>query len=170
MTLQLDLFGEIEADEIRRYRDALTCLAYAHPSTLEILIGNRRPDTGEVKQGLSGDWAYSVRRDGFFFQDRAAWGAAAGAWYRKPADHMTWTELHQLIDDDPHLDEIRTWSESLTAIDAWRDRGRPFELWPNPERWHPSYISGDHERLGWVERLDAWQMAIAICTDAREAL
>ena len=177
MTLQLDLFGEVEraeqdavvADAARRH-DALTCLTEAHPDTLNLLLGNRRLDTGEIKQGCSGNWAYSVRSTGFWFQDRATWGATAGAWYRKPVHHFAWAELDAIAAADPRVDEIRAWADSLTAIDRWKDLTRPFELWPNPERWHPSYIKSDHTRPGWDARIHTWHLALTVLTDARQEI
>ena len=177
MTLQLDLFGEIEAAENaaeraerERLRDALTCLIEAHPRTLELLLGDYRVDTGEIRQGVSGGWAYSCRRNGFWFQDRASWGAQPGGWYHRPAHRLAWDELDAIAAADPGVAQVRAWSTDLTAIDAWKDRYRPFELWPNPDRWPPSYITSDHERPGWAERHAAWTATIAICTDARAGL
>ena len=88
----------------------------------------------------------------------------------RPAHHTPWEDIDALIGTDPRLAEVRAWADSLTAQDKWRDLYRPFELWPDPEDWHPSYIASDHERPGWAERLHAWRLAIAICLDARSAL
>ena len=170
--LQYDLFGEVQAAEnadTQRRRDALTCLIEAHPNALELLLGDRRPDTGEIKQGLSGGWAYSRRKDGLYFEDQETWGRAAGAWYRRPAHRFGWDELDAIAAADPRVEEIRAWATSLTQPDAWRDRTRPFELWP-VSSWHPSWIKGNHERAGWPERLAAWTLTLAVLRDAREAI
>ena len=175
--LQLDLFGDVEraehaaerADRERR-RDALTCLIEAYPRTLELLLGDRRSEGGEVKQGISGSWAYSARASGFWFQDRASWSAQLGAWYQRPRRRFGWAELDAVAAADPRVDQVRAWAESLTAADSWKDRYRPFELWPHPETWHPSYIVSDHERPGWAERRAAWDLVLAVLADAREEL
>lgn len=159
--LQLDLFGDELAAESTRHVDALTCLRDSHPRALEILTGERRPDTGEVRCGLSGSWAYSVRRAGFCFEDASTWGG----WYSRPAHVLTWPELDELVGADPRLADVAAWSRSLAA-DARRDRYRPFELWPDPESWHPSYIKGDRDHPGWADRLAAWRLVLAILDDA----
>ena len=161
MTMQPDLFGEIEAAHCLRVADAFTCLAEAHPATLELLIGTRRPNRGEIKTGKSGDWAYRVCNDEFCFEGVSTWGG----WHSKPAGAIAWAELDDLTAGDPRIDEMRAWSESLTAIEAGQDRTRPHELWPRPEAWHPSYIADDHERPGWPERLHVWGLAIELCRD-----
>lgn len=167
---QPDLFGDDDATATQRLRDGLTVLADVYPNALEILCGDRRPSGGEIKTSASGPWAYSVRRDGFYYQDRASWSAAAGAWHRCPTNLLAWDELDTLTAHDPRIVGIRAWSNSLTAIDTWKDRSRPHELWPNPEGWHPSYIESDHARPGWPQRLDAWRTTIAVYVDARSAL
>ena len=173
--LQLDLFGEVEAAEHaaeradrERRRDALTCLIEAHPRTLELLLGDLRHEGGEIKQGVSGGWAYSVRANGFWFQDRDEW-SRGGGWYQRPKSRFSWDE-RAAIAADPRVEQVRAWSAALTAPDSWKDRYRPFELWPHPETWHPSYITSDHERPGWVERRAAWDLVLAVLTDAREEL
>ena len=174
--VQLDLFGEVEAAEdaarhadTRRRRDALTCLIDAHPTTLDLLLGDRRLDRGEIRQGMSGDWCYSVRATGFHFADRTEHCRGGGGWYRRPAHRLDWDEL-DAIAADPRVDEIRAWADSLTAIDRWKDRYRPHEMWPHPDSWHPSYIDGDHERPGWPARHAAWLLTLTVLADAREAI
>ena len=170
---QPDLFGELDAAEalaasaaLGLKRDALTMLIDSHPNTLDLLIGTRRRDTGEIKQGKSGNWAYSVRNPGIYFEREDTWGG----WYARPAHLLTWDNFDALVADDPRLDAVRAWASSLTAVDAWKDRYRPFELWPDPERWHPSYIEGDHARPGWESRKAAWDTVLTVLRDAREAL
>lgn len=153
---QPDLLGDFDTT----VRDALHVLAHYHPRTLELLIGDRRPDGGEVKAGLNHPWAYSVRREGLYIEHETTWGG----WYAKPRHFMPWPELDRLTASDPRLDDVRAWSESLTAIDAWKDRYRPHELDAN--LWHPQYITTDHARPGWPERLHTWEIVIAICNDA----
>lgn len=167
--LQLDLFGQVEKDESRRYRRALTCLAEAHPHALEILIGVREPDRGEIKQGLTGRWAYSRRQDGFYFELAREW-ESRGGWHTKPAHRITWPELDALLDSDPRINDIRRWSESLTSRDAWRDRYRPFELHPNAAGWHPSYLAADHARPRWPDRHEAWNLTITTYRTALKQL
>ena len=161
-TQQYDLFGWDAAEEYGRLGDALTVLADAHPRSLELLIGIREPDRGEVKPGVTGPWAYQVCRDGLYTQRRAEWGG----WSSRPANRATWDELDSLIGEDSRVPTIRAWSEGLTAIDAWRDRSRPFELWPDADRWHPSHLAGDHARPGWSTRINAWQLTVQVCRDA----
>ncbi|WP_053203807.1 hypothetical protein [Jiangella muralis] len=160
--VQLDLFGEVLTSETRRVVDGLACLRDAHPRALDLMLGERRPDTGEIKVGASGPWAYSVRRAGFYFEDRGGWGG----WYARPAHLLTWSELDALVGGDARLLEVRAWSESLHGVGGRNDRMRPHELWPDPGGWHPSYIEGDHERPGWDERITAWRTVLAILDDA----
>ena len=163
---QPDLFGEDDAAETRRYYDALTCLADAYPNALEVLIGDRRPDTGETRARMTNPWAYWSDRAGYRFERVATWGG----WYSRPRHMITWTELDQLVGHDPRIKEIRAWSQALTALDAWKDRYRPCELEPNPEMFHPSHAQTDHDRPGWPARLHAWQQTIAVYTEARAAI
>lgn len=166
MIAQPDLFGDDDAAETRRYQDALTCLADACPTALELLIGVRKEDRGEIRQGKSGDWAYSSRREGFYFERVETWGG----WCARPCGLITWSELDELTAADPRVAQIRAWSDSLTVIDAWKGRYRPYEMWPNPETWHPSHIQADHDRPGWSGRLHAWQQTIAVYRDAAATL
>lgn len=147
-----------------RIRDGPICLAEAPFDSLQILIGVRPVDTGEIKARASGDWAYRTVRDAFLYEDRATWGG----WYAKPRHHITWDELDGLTAADPRVPEIRAWSESLTAVDAWRDRTRPFRLTPGADEWHPHYHEGDVDRPGWDARLRAWEQAVAVLRDAAD--
>lgn len=158
--LQLDLFGEVEAAEQaatdrahRRQIDALTCLRDVVPEALEVLVHldywRLKDDCGGP--GNSGEWSYRIRKAGMDFVRHGT----AGGWDRG-RDLITWDELRALLVDHPLRDQVVTWSESLTHPDAWRDRGRPFELWPHPERWHSDYIRGDHARAGWEDRRHTW--------------
>ena len=160
---QPDLFGEVDAAHQARLRDALTCLIESVPDALNLVLGVRRLDRGEIKVGKGGRWAYSSRRPGLWFEGVGTWGG----WYSRPRDLLTWDELDDLVAADPRVEQVREWSESLTAIDAWKDRYRPFELWPNAERWHPSWIAGDHSRPGWDERINAWAAVLDVLRDAR---
>ena len=110
-----------------------------------------------------------MRSVGFYFADRDEHCVSGGGWYRRPAHVLGWAELDEVA-LDPRVDEIRAWADALTAPDSWKDRYRPYELWPHPETWHPSYIDGDHERSGWPERRHAWDLALAVLVDAREAI
>ena len=169
--VQLDLFGEVEAAETAaakaeraRLVDGLTCLRDGPSRTPELLIGPRRDGLmhhGEVKASKSGKWAYAPRPQGLRFERVTTWGG----WGAHPAHWLHWDELDVQVGEDPRLAEIRAWSESLTDIDAWKDRTRPYELWPDPGSWHPSYIAGDHERRGWAERLHAWTLTLGVLTD-----
>lgn len=150
--------------DAERISGALTVLRDAHPRALEIVAGERRPDTGEVKCGLVHPWAYSVRKDGFYFEHESTWGG----WYSKPRHLLTWTDLDAVLAGDPRVQQVRAWSHRLRAVDAWKDRSRPFELWPDPDGWHPSYIDGDHARRGWRTRIEVWRMVLSILTDAIE--
>ena len=145
-----------------RVRDALVCLAEAPYDSLAILIGTRPPDTGEIKASASGDWAYRKTRHAFLYESRDTWGG----WYARPCHEVTWEELDAAVAGDPRVDEVRSWSESLTAVDAWRDRMRPHRLTPLPGDWHPSYHEEDETRPGWPARLHAWEQTIALLRDA----
>lgn len=145
-----------------RVRDALVCLAEAPYDSLMVILGTREPDTGEIKASASGDWAYRKTRHAFHYELTDTWGG----WYARPRNAITWDELDQAIADDPRVDEIRGWSESLTAVDAWRDRMRPHRLTTSADQWHPHYPEEDEARPGWPARLHAWESTIALLRDA----
>lgn len=177
ITTQYDLFGEIEQAETQRLSGALICLRDAIPYALEVVVYLtywRPRDNRSI--GTTGDWAYSVRDSGICYEPAEEWWTGAQdrgepyGWDRTPARHLGWDELADLIWDDPRRQSIAAWAASLTAPDRWRDLGRPHELWPDPDTWHPDYIDGDHERPGWPQRLAAWQDTIAILTDAAARL
>lgn len=169
-TVQLDLFGEVEATHTRRLVEALICLRDAVPDAMYVVVHLapwwKREDRGPR---ASGDWAYSIRNTGFRLERRDEW-SAGGGWSRTPVHSVTWAELAELVGNDPRRAAIVDWFGGLTEPDRWRDIDRPHELWPNPETWHPDYIEGDHERPGWDERLAAWRQLQAILTDAAEAV
>lgn len=158
--VQLDLFAG--DPEIRRQVDGLIVLRDVVPEALEAVL--HLADWHPVEHGgfsLSGDWVYTIRRRGLRFERRTARWSGRAAELRC----LTWPELAGLLGDDPRRAEICAWSQSLVEP-AWKERMRPFELWPDPGGWHPSYIIGDHERPGWLERLAAWRALQAMCTDA----
>lgn len=172
--VQLDLFGQVEAteqaaaaDSVRRQIDALTCLRDSVPDALHVLVHldywRRADDRG--CPGNSGEWAYRIGRAGMDFVRKGT----AGGWDRGRA-LIAWDELRDLLAGHPLRGQVVAWSESLTHPDAWRDRGRPFELWPHPETWHPSYIEGDHTRAGWDDRRHAWAVTQLIYTSAIDRL
>lgn len=167
--LQPDLFGEIDAADFHRKHLALRVLAEAHRLALEILIGTRPLNRGEIKQNANGPYAYSSRPDGFYVEDRHEW-SHRGGWSIKPAHRVTWDELADLTAGDPRLPEIRAWAERQTRPDSWRSLRRPFELDVDGHTWHPSYVEADHEDPGWPERLHAWKQTIAVYQDAAARL
>jgi hypothetical protein len=125
--------------------------------------------------GASGDWAYSIRRDGMHFEAERSWWLDAQArgerwgWDRTPARHVTWAELASLLADHPARPGILAWAAAL-PYPCWLDLARPKELWPNPDQWHPDHIATDHKRPGWADRIAAWTSLQTICTDAIAAL
>ncbi|GAA1333837.1 hypothetical protein GCM10009592_28450 [Brachybacterium rhamnosum] len=145
-----------------RIRDGLICLAEGPFWTLEAILGTRPPCTGEVKASMSRPWAYQKTRHAFHYESVDTWGG----WYAHPRNAITWDELDKAIAEDPRLPEIRAWSESLTAVDAWRDRMRPHRLTTSADQWHPSYHESDETRPGWAARLHAWESTIALLRDA----
>ncbi len=165
---QLDLFGEIEAEEERQaaqvldvHRQAVEFLTYPWPDMLAWWIDpdgatiERRLDHGSTpckyRSGRPGDpdwrgWAWSTWRDGLHFQAGDEW-AAAGAWSHRPSHVIPWSTLHQLRDAHPaELAELRRLSTG---------RGKPFGLgWRwyaepailSPWGWHPSYYESEREQ------------------------
>lgn len=153
---QLGLFADT------RLVDGLTCIRDAVPQAMEIVIHladwHLRAERGN---GYSnGDWLYSVRREGLYYEPARGFGE------HRPAHLIPWDELTGLLGDDPRRPYLIAWSQSLTAVDAWYDRARPHELWPKPWMWHRSYIDHDHERDGWDQRIAAWRTLYAILDDA----
>lgn len=170
---QLDLFApaDVPADA-RRLVDGLTCLRDAVPEAMDVvlLLEYGRP-IDERSIGASGEWAYSIRREGMRYEHKRTWwdeprsqGKPHG-WSRTPAHRITWAELADLLGGDPRRAELIAWADSLGEL-AWKERTRPHELWPNPGHWHPSYIKHDHEHPGWDRRIAAWRTLQAILTDA----
>lgn len=169
---QLDLFGGLDADTARKV-DALTCIRDAIPQAMEMVIHLAYWWPHDRRNiGAGGGWADSIRRDGLHFERADDWWGRAYArgepfgWNRTPAHLLTWPELADLTGDDPRRPGLITWSQSLTAIDAWKDRMRPYELWPESASCNPSYIKGDHERPGWGQRIAAWRGLYALLDDA----
>ena len=161
-TLQLNLFAP-DADT-RRLVDGLTCLRDSMPSAMYVVVHladwRIREERGA---GCSGDWAYAIRRDGLRIERTNDWRG----WDHAPAHRITWAKLAEHLGGDPRRAELIAWSESL-AEPAWQEMARPHELWPEPEKWHPHYIEGDHKHPGWRRRLAAWTTLQAILTDAME--
>lgn len=176
-TVQLDLFGEVEASHTRRLVAALTCLRDVVPDAMYVVVLLAQWKRTEDRSiGASGDWAYSIRNTGLRYERAGDWWAGARergetwGWSRTPAGLVTWPELAELIGHDPRRPAVVDWFNGLTAPDRWRDIYRPFELWPKPETWHPDYIAGDHERPGWDARSAAWRELQAILTDAAKVV
>lgn len=170
VTTQLDLFAP--SAETQRLVDGLTCLRDSVPDAMYVVLHLDywlRDDTRRV--GASGDWAYSVRREGFRYEHEAEWWSGARArgerygWDRMPAQRIAWPELAEQLAGDPRRGELIAWSAALTEP-AWQERYRPHELWPEPEKWHPHYIEDDHEHPGWDQRITAWRTLQTILTDA----
>lgn len=170
--LQPDLFGEIDAADRRRRRDALLCLRDAVPEALQVVVDLeywRPTDTRDPRAG--GDWAYCVCRAGLRFEAAADWWSAARSrgetwgWSRTPAHLVTWAELTELIGQDPRRSEVAAWVDSL-PVPRWRLLLRPHELWPNPDQWHVSYLCRDHIDDRWPGRRRAWQLVLDLLTDA----
>lgn len=176
-TVQLDLFGEVEASHTRRLVDALVCLRDAVPEAMYVVVHLcqwKRPEDRSI--GKSGDWAYTIRNAGLRYEHVDDWGRGAyergetWGWSRTPVRLVTWAELSELVGGDPRRQTLVDWFHNLTEPDRWRDIYRPFELWPHPETWHPDYIAGDHERPGWDARSGAWRELQAILTDAAKVV
>lgn len=167
--VQLDLLTddpEVRRIEVRRLADGLTVLRDVVPEAMSVVL--HLSDWHHTEDGgfsLSGDWVYTIRRPGLRFENRHT------GWSGRVSEMrcLTWPELADLLGEDPRRAEIVAWSKSLNEP-AWQQRMRPHELWPNPEHWHPSSITGDHERPGWPERIAAWRALQAMCTDAITAL
>jgi hypothetical protein len=170
-TVQLDLFGEVEAAasraavaDVERRRTGLLVLRDYFPNTLEVLIGERRPE-GNAGCGprFTRPWAYAVSKRAFHFEHETTWGG----WDSRPAGIMTWPEVDAIAADD-RIRDVRAWACSLTMPDRWRVVRRPFAL-DGPDQWHPSYLEHERESDCWPERLRAWTTVQAILTDAMEA-
>lgn len=165
--VQPDLFGQDDEANQARLIGALEALRDEDPNTIGILaLGHRRPKRGDCRAGYSGGrYAYGPQLDGYHWQDVATWPGFTTL----PANVVSWDELDELI-AGPHLDQVRVWAESLTAPERWRDHNRPYELWPNPEQWHPHYIADDHARPGWPARNAAWSLLRDLLTDVIDRL
>lgn len=167
--LQYDLFGQVAAEqeqqaqaERERIRDAMVVLRDVYPHALEVLWHlNYWKERTERSIGKSGQWAYSLRQDGFHFTHVEHWAG----WDDTPANVITWPELRTVLVDDPRRDQVIEWvnfTKERCGPESWRSLYRPYELWPHPQRWHPSYIDADRSEPGWAERLNAWKLTTAI--------
>lgn len=172
--VQLDLFGEVEATEHRRRRDALTCLRDAVPEALEVVVDLRFTQSHDRRNpSACGDWAYCVCRAGLRVEAADDWwrGARergeAWGWNRTPVHLVTWAELTGVIGQDPRRAEIARWVAGLPDVpDRWRWLTRPHELWPDPGGWHTSRLCRDHVDAQWPGRRHAWQLVLDLLTDA----
>lgn len=173
MTVQLDLFGDVEraerqaaSEDRQRRRDALTCLRDSMPETLEAVAWVKyRRERDTRHPGMCGDWAYVMCRAGIRFEHVSTWGG----WDCTPRHLLTWAELDTIIGSDARRAAVRDWVSTLVEP-CWRELMRPHEMWPNRDQWHPSYITGDHDRAGWTSRRQTWMDTLAILTDAIERL
>lgn len=172
-TVQLDLFGDVEAAHTERLVGGLVCLRDVVPDAMEVVV-HLAPWWSRERRGpgASGDWAYSLRNAGLRFELADEWwrGARergeAWGWDRTPANLITWAELAALLVADSRRAALVDWVHGLAVPDPWWDLIRPHELWPRPQTWHPDYITGDHERPGWGARLAAWRDLQLLLTDA----
>lgn len=152
----------------------LTCLRDAVSDAMRVVIHLdywRPRDERNIQ--ASGEWAFSIRREGLRFEHESEWWSGARArgeawgWDRAPAHHITWGELTDLIGSDPRRAELTTWAATLQdRADQVRELVRPHELWPNPEQWNPGYVARDRAHPRWEQRLTAWHTLQAILTDA----
>lgn len=163
---QYDLFGELEATETQRHNEALTCLRDAMPTALLCVIHlhDWRGGTGSRSVGAGGDWAYNIGPDGIRYEHVSTWWPAGG-WSRTPAHLITWDQLAAIVTPDPRHADLVAWAQP--DQDGRRPPlHRPYELCPDPEGWHPSYIEGDHADPEWPARLHTWTTLQALLTDA----
>lgn len=157
-TVQLDLFGP--DTETLRLVDGLRCLRDVVPEAMDVLIHLAPWQRVEHRElSLCGEWIYTLRLDGLRYERRDEWRG------KSQMRRITWTELAEQLADDPRRPQILAWARTL-PMPNWKELIRPFELWPDSGSWHPSYITGDHERPGWDHRIAAWRALQAICTDA----
>lgn len=155
----LDFLPDVSAMQ----SEALICLRDVVPDALRVVVElSWWKEQDERNPGKSGDWAYLVCRTGFYFERTDTWGG----WESRPRNLLTWEGLKRLVGNDPRRPGVVAWARSLTAIDRWKDIYRPFELWPQPEGWHPSYLEHDRERAGYEQRMQAWGTLQAILTEA----
>lgn len=165
MTGQLSLFDTAPAAAAQLHVDALHCLRDAMPDALHLVVRLANPNRRDSRTvRASGNWAYCVTNAGLRYQLADAWWSAGG-WDRMPTQLCPWDQLAQLIGEHPHRAEITAWVDSLPEP-RWRALRRPYELWPDPGSWHPSYIAGDHAEPGWPARRQAWQLVLDLLTDA----
>lgn len=165
----LDSLTELgwESDEARAARvsqaEGLRVLRDFVPEALEIVVHleHTPPRTD-----------FGIGHDETGYRCAYRWLARGFQWEVKnqPLHTIAWPELDALLGDDVFREQVAVWSEGLRNVDAWRDRTRPFELWPSPEMWHPSYIEGDRARAGYAERMKAWRQVRAMLTGAIERL
>lgn len=169
-----DLLGFVPEGERRLRAGAMTCLRDAVPDALDVVVHLSNWTLRDTRSPrASGEWAYCVSDAGVRFERRDEWSAPAdgsrGGWDRTPVTLLSWRTLAEMIGEDPRRAEVVRWAESLTARDRWKDRYRPYELWPDPESWHPSYIESDRARPGYADRMRAWGLVQEMLTEQIDA-
>lgn len=150
--------------------DALTCLADADPAALEAVI--QHPTwahlwgNGDVRS--AGTWAYSRTLTHYRFEQVDTWWKRGG-WEKRPANRIAFGEIREALPLDVIL-HLNAWARTLpdTAASSFK-LSRPFELWPDGDKWHPSYIEKDHKDPAWADRLEAWTLLIDALRDAAKA-
>lgn len=143
----------------------LVCLRDEVPTALEAVVLLSQPRSAdESSPGVGDRFVYVMGTAGLRYEHRIGWRGG------RPAYLLPWADLAAAIEADRRRADVVSWAGSLTAPDKWRDLYRPYELWPNSETWHPSYIESEHQRPGWADRIAAWRTVQAILTDAEAAL
>lgn len=175
MTLQLDLFGEVQATERKRLHDTLTCLRHAIPDALTVVAELRNWNPSDSRSPRkTGPWAYCISDAGLRVEHEDTWGISAyhrgepWGWHRTPAHLTTWDELTDLIGHDPRRAEIVAWVKSLHNPSWW--------VLSCPNEMSTDYTDGrisqqrsmctDHINEHWPARRHAWQLVHDLLDDA----
>lgn len=161
----LDALADLgwESDEARAARvhqaEALRVLRDFVPEALEIVV--------RLEQARARGSVFGAGHDETGYRCAYRWGERGFQWQANggPLRTLTWAQLRELIGDDPRRVEVTVWSTRLREP-GWRDRYRPYELWPMPGEWHPSYLEGDRAREGYAARMRAWAQVQAILSAA----
>lgn len=183
MSVQLDLFGEVEAAErsaqtVNEIRSGLArafiidtpwtelVAWWLHPDAIEAMLTR-----GEAKAsyrrtpGCIGGWAWAIWTDGLRYEPADTWRG----WSYRPRWCIPWDQLHAMRDARPEVT-----AQLLELADG---RGHPRSLgwrwWQPPRRpsdWHPDVLATDQNpdyyddcgrpETAYADRLEAWRIAL----------
>ncbi|WP_233213681.1 hypothetical protein [Mycobacterium hubeiense] len=190
MTIQYDLFGEVEAahmaaEAASRARSAAAAAFLAstpwppllgwwlHSEAIEAMLdhGEARASFRRSQHDRPG-WAWAIWRDGLRFEAEETWLG----WGHRPQWCIPWQELHRLRDAHPAV------TERLAGLADGRGHPRSagWRWWTDPhcltDGWHPDSLTAEQQpdwyvgcarpATAWNDRLEAWRLVLDVVATA----